>query len=288
MSKTLRMLMIGAHPDDCDILAGGLALKYIRAGHQVKFISMASGSRGHHVLSPVQTAARRLGETENVSALTGIEYEVWDIPDCELVASLPNRERTVRAIRAYKPDVIFTHRINDYHADHRNAAQLVQDAAYLLIVPHYCQDTPALSEMPVIMHFFDNFRNPPFQPDVVVDIDDVIIDKYRILDCHVSQMYEWLPYTLGSLEQVPADPEARFEWLQLPRLPQLNRPLELSDFPNKRVSPVSEFRLALPAVKYREDLLRHYGYAPRFAEAFAVSEYGKQLTPDTKALFFPF
>ena len=127
MEKKLKVLMIGAHPDDNDICGGGIAIKYAAAGHEVRFLSVCNGCGGHHKMKPGEIAERRFGETQAVAALAGIKYDVWDIPDCEVIADLETRKRLIRYIRAYCPDLIIAHRTNDYHADHRASAQLVQD-----------------------------------------------------------------------------------------------------------------------------------------------------------------
>lgn len=290
MNNRIRAMMIGAHPDDCDFRCGGLALKYTRAGHTVKFLSMLDGSGGHHEMRPADIAARRKLETQAVARLAGIEYEVWDIPDCELMADLPTRKRLVREIRYFNPDIIFCSRPNDYHADHRNASLLVQDASYLLIVPNFCPDVPAMKRMPVILYFYDHFQNPPFRADVVVAIDDVIEDKFRMMDCHESQVYEWLPYTKGTLHTVPTDPQDRFEWLHEPRLPK-DAPLDENILSSNLIGSECEYREAVPAAKYRHKLTERYGKRGetiRFAEAFSVCEYGSPLIAELERTLLPF
>lgn len=287
MSK-LKILMIGAHLDDNDFCGGGTALKYLQAGHSVRFLSMCNGNGGHHVNTPEEIAARRYNEAQAVAKLTGLEYDVWDINDCELMADLETRKRLIRYIREYNPDIIFSHRTNDYHADHRNAALLVQDASYLLIVPNFCPEAPAMKKMPVIMYFRDKFKLPPFTPTVGVCIDDVIDKKYEMFNCHVSQVYEWLPFTHGELESVPADEKERLEWLRTPRVPR-DRVLseeELASLASKRHHEYSE---AIYASRYRDLLISRYGESGKkmiFAEFFEVSEYGSPLTDEK--LLFPF
>ena len=165
MSKKLKVLMLGAHLDDNDFSGGGTALKYLQAGHEVQFLSMCNGCGGHHTHTPEEIAKRRYNEAQNVAKLTGLKYDVWEVNDCEIMADLETRKRLVRYIREFNPDIIFSHRTNDYHADHRNAAILVQDASYLLIVPNFCPEVPAMKEMPVIMFFEDRFKQPPFSID---------------------------------------------------------------------------------------------------------------------------
>ena len=289
--KQLKVLMIGAHPDDNDICGGGLALKYAEAGHKVRFLSVCNGCGGHHVDKPADVAARRYGETQAVAKLAGIEYDVWDIPDCEVIADLETRKRLTRYVREFSPDIIFTHRTNDYHADHRNAAMLVQDASYLLIVPNFCPEAPAMQEMPVIMYFRDHFKNPPFTPDVVISIDDVIDKKYELWNCHVSQFYEWLPFTYGTLDKVPKDPKDRLEWLHQPRVSR-DTPCELSELlATKSESAHGEAKEATYAATYRTELVDRYGEAGKkviFAEAYELSEYGTQLDEENVKVLFPF
>ena len=276
--RQIRAMMIGAHPDDCDFRCGGLALKYARAGHKVKFLAMCNGSGGHHILDSEEIAKRRRGETLAVAKFAGIEYDVWeDSPDCELYADRETRARLVREIRKFNPDIIFCSRPNDYHADHRNASILVQDASYLLILPHYCPDVPPMKQTPVILHFYDHFQNPPFCADVAVGIDDVIDDKFKMLALHESQVYEWLPYTKGTLDQVPENPDERLEWLHEPSVPRNGIPIDESILAKNLIGMQSEYREAKPAVIHRDKLLERYGDAGKtilFAEVFGVCEYG--------------
>ena len=90
-----------------------------------------------------------------------------------------------------------------------------QDSAYMVTVPNICTDVPALATNPVIAYLSDNFQKPtPFTPTVVVDIDEVIEKKLDMLHCHTSQMYEWLPFNAGRLEEVPPSPQDRRKWLE--------------------------------------------------------------------------
>jgi len=289
MSKQLRALMIGAHPDDCDFRCAGLVAKYVAAGHIVKYISMTDGSGGHHTMEREALRARRMAESQAAAAFMGIEYDVWDIPDGELIADLETRKRTIRAIREFRPDLIIVHRLNDYHPDHRNCAQAVQDASYMLIVPLVCPDVPALTKMPVIMHYYDPFLSPVFVPDVVIGIDETVEKKFDMLACHDSQLFEWLPYTCGTLDTVPADAEGRREWIRSPRLPETVTDEEI--LAKELYNCTCEYQEAFAAAKYRDMLITRYGEEKgrkiRFAEAFCVSEYGSPLTKEKEEELFP-
>ena len=270
LDKPLRILVFGAHPDDCDAKAGGIAIKYAALGHEVRFVSVTNGDAGHHEIGGVELAHRRRAEAEAASAIAGIEYHVMDNHDGELVPSLENRKKIIRMIRSYTPNLILCPRPNDYHPDHRYTAILVQDSAYMVTVPNVCTDTPALSYNPVIAYLSDTFQKPsPFAPDVVIDIDDEAERKLDMLHCHTSQMYEWLPYNAGRLDQVPASPQDRRKWLEH-----------------------SRSRFEDTADKYRDLLVKFYGEAHgsriTCAEAFEGSEYGGRLTEENIPVLFPF
>lgn len=286
-----KVLMIGAHPDDNDLRAGGTALKYIREGFEVRFLSVCNGSGGHHEMKPEEIVKRRRKEAQNVEKITGITYDIWsDINDCEVMADLETRKRMVRYIREYNPDIVFSHRCNDYHADHRNVALLVQDASYLLVVPNFCPEVRAMRGMPVIMYFHDEFKEPIFKPSVIVPTDDVIEQKYQMYNQYVSQMYEWLPYVNGVSGDVPKDEKERLEWLHRPCVPRDGTLLGVDDLNVFLPSNASEYREATCAVKYRDLIVKQYGEDDRaalFAEAFQTSEYGAQLTVKNIKEYFP-
>ena len=262
----MKLLCIGAHPDDNEFRCGGLALKLKAKGHEVQFLSACNGDRGHQTMSLEETAARRAGEMAAVAKILGIQYDVWsDVHDCELTADLETRRRMIRYIRAANPDIIITHRNNDYHADHRNVAMLVQDAAYLLTVPHECPDVPAMRFMPVIMFNEDTFAYPPYRPDIAIDVDSVVDQKIELMDKHVSQVYEWLPYTRG--EVVTEDPVERLKWLK-----EVHSPRRKAGF-------------CKTANRHRELLVQLYGERGneiQNAEVFQVSEYGSALSEELR------
>lgn len=268
----LKILVIGAHPDDADIRCGGLALKYIAQGNEVKFLSTTNGDTGHHEIGGIELARRRYGEAQAAARVAGLaEYEVLDLHNGELEPSVTNRKMIIRIIREYDPDLIVTHRPNDYHPDHRYTSQLVQDASYIVTVPNMVALTDILPRTPKICYMHDWFRKPiPFQPDVVVGIDEVIEKKVEMMHCHESQFYEWLPFNQGIADQVPVDPEQRKEWLVSWRFPYFEK----------------------VANEYRQVLIELYGEQKgrdvRYAEAFEGCEYGAGFERDDIPELFPF
>lgn len=274
--------MIGAHQDDNEFRCGGLAHRLVKMGHEVRFLSCCNGCGGHHIMSPEETVKRRAEESAAVAKLLGIQYDVWDIDDCSLVADLETRRRMIRYIREFSPDLITAHRPNDYHADHRASGLLVQDASYILTVPHECPEVPAMMKMPVILYVEDNFRYPPFQGDLVVDMDDEINTKMQIAHMNTSQVYEWLPYNKG--ETVPEGEEARFAWLKGMEITQ-----DTTDEEIMAASRGYSVRFAKTAARFRKELIQKYGQERgskiRYAEAYEVSEYGRPLTKKIEELF---
>src|SRR5436305_3418673 len=211
----LRIIAFGAHPDDCEIRAGGTAALWSGMRHAVKFVATTNGDAGHPVQGGAPLARRRREESKNVAKVLGIEYDIMDVHDGELMPSLENRLGIIRKIREWQADLVLSPRPNDYHPDHRYTGVLVQDAAYMVVVPSLVPGAPALRKNPVFMYYEDRFQRPnPFRPDVAVALDDVIDQKIDALDAHVSQFYEWLPWVDGRLAEVPKDAAARKTWLK--------------------------------------------------------------------------
>ena len=269
-SDPLRLLVIGAHPDDCELKAGGLTALYRQAGHQVKYVCVTNGEAGHQRLTPPELIKVRRAESDAVAALMGIEYDILGNKDGQLLPTVEARFELIALIRRYQPDLILTHRPNDYHPDHRATSTLVCDAAYMVIVPHIVPEVPALRVNPVIAYLSDHFQRPaPFQPSVVVDVEPVLESILDQMACHRSQFFEWLPYTLRQEATFPRDSQAEREYLREFFL-QFNGPL---------------------AERYRDLIVKTYGQERgqkiRWIEAFEPCEYGSPLTEEARRRLFP-
>lgn len=267
----LKVLVFGAHPDDPDISAGGVAALYARSGHTVKMVSLTNGDAGHHEMGGAPLAWRRRQEATAAGLALGAEYVTLDIHDGALFPTVENRNIVIGIMREFQPDLVMIHRPNDYHPDHRYASQLVQDASYMVTVPNVVSHVSHLRTMPVIVYTWDHFQKPyPFEPDVVVAIDDVVELKIDAMHCHTSQMYEWLPYNGQYEDQVPETEAERRTWI--------------ANFRNGR--------LKLPADLYRDKLAERYGESHaaqvQYAEAFEACEYGTPLTAERIPYLFPF
>lgn len=267
-TEPLRVIVIGAHPDDCDLCAGATAIQWAEMGHQVKFLSLTNGDAGHHEMGGGMLAKRRRAEAQEAGRRFGIaEYEVLDNHDGELIPTLEVRLQVIRAIREWKADVVILPRPNDYHPDHRNTGLVVQDAAYMVIVPNVLSEVEPLKNNPTFLYCRDHFQKPnPFEPDIAIDIDAVYQQKIKALDAHTSQFYEWLPWTVHRLDEVPTDPNERLEWL--------------GEIRKRSISP--EIRASL--VKWYGE---KKGNAVQQAEVFQVCEYGKQPSEEEIKRLFP-
>jgi LmbE family N-acetylglucosaminyl deacetylase len=265
--QKINIIVIGAHPDDCDIDAGGTAILWAKAGHNVLFVSVTNGDAGHHEKGGGALAKVRRAEAEEAGKRFGVKYVVLDNHDGELMPTLENRLEIIRLIRQWNADLVIGPRPNDYHPDHRNTAILMQDAAYMVIVPNVASDTPPLKKNPVFLFTQDGFQKPyPFQPDITVDITSVFDQKIYAMAAHESQFFEWLPWTNGTLENVPKSEKERLEWLAKWRNSEIN-----------------------PTVK--NSLAKWYGIEKagkvKNAEAFEICEFGRRPNDEEIRKLFP-
>src|SRR5215204_567713 len=255
-STKKRIIMIGAHPDDCDLKGGGTAILLAQMGYAVKFVSVTNGDAGHQTMKGAALAKRRLAEAQEAGKRFGVSYDVLNNHDGQLLPTLEVRLQVIKKIREWNADVVIAPRPNDYHPDHRYTGVLVQDASYMVAVPNVAPETPALKKNPVFLYFQDFFQRPnPFRPDIAIDITSVFEQKVHALDAHESQVYEWLPWIGGTLDKVPSNRDDRKKWLAETRTvritPEVRKTLE-KWYGNERAARV------------------------KHAEAFEICEYGIQ------------
>jgi LmbE family N-acetylglucosaminyl deacetylase len=268
----LRILCFGAHPDDCELKAGGVAALWAMQGHHVKLVSVTNGDIGHWREAGGPLARRRKAEVERAAKVLGIATEVLDIHDGELLPTLENRRTITRLIREWKADIVMSHRPNDYHPDHRYTGVLVQDSAYMVAVPFFCPDVPPLKSNPVFLFYSDAFQRPtPFQADIVVSLDRVIEKKLDALDVLESQFYEG--GALGSAALIPTEPAKQADRRHQVRAGFAARSQGI-------------------AQRYRDQLAKWYGKeraaTVQHAEAFEICEYGRRPDAEEIRRLFPF
>ncbi len=253
-SKRLKVMVICAHPDDADLLTGGLTLKLTERGHRVKYVAVTNGNLGHYEIDPIKLAGMRFDEANRSAEILGAEYESLNINDGHVYVNREQTEKMVRTIREYDPDMVITHRPYDYHRDHRYTGQLVMDASYMLIVPHYCPQTPIPKsrEMPVICYAYDDFENPSKHvPNVLLDIEDQYETKAEACIQHESQMMDWLPWTMNQEDMIPPDYDKEnqlqiFEMMLMSVFSGIvrdNRKLWKKGFPDKKVRKAESYEI---------------------------------------------
>jgi N-acetylglucosamine malate deacetylase 1 len=269
----LRIIVFGAHPDDAEFKAGGTAIKWAKAGHHVKLVSVTNGDIGHWQTRGEPLAKRRKAEVEAAAKILGVTVQVLDIHDGELEPNLENRKRITRLIRDWKADIVISHRPWDYHPDHRYVGILVQDAAFMVTVPFFVPESPPLKRNPAFFYSSDRFQKPnPFRPDVAVSIDDVFETKLDAIHELASQVYEGGASGSAAFEaQVPGagDAAGRKKWLRKQW----------------------EGRQKAEADMHRDTLVKFYGEEKgkrvQYAETFELCEYGRRPTPEELKKLFP-
>jgi LmbE family N-acetylglucosaminyl deacetylase len=269
----LRIIAFGAHPDDCELDTAGSAAKWSALGHKFKCVAVTNGDIGHWGIAGGPLALRRRAEAKEAARILGIETDVLDNHDGEVMVTLENRRAIARAIRDWQADIVISHRPNDYHPDHRYTGVLVMDAAYMVQVPYFTPEVPPLTRNPLFLFSEDRFQKPnPFTGDIVVDITDVVEKKLAVVEAMPSQFYEGgcCDKPAGGLPQDAAGKEAR----------------------RQEVRDAFTARFASTADRFRKRLVETYGpergAQVKYAEAFEICEYGRQPDPGEIRRLFPF
>jgi LmbE family N-acetylglucosaminyl deacetylase len=266
----LRIIAFGAHPDDCELKAGGVAAKWAAQGHKVKFVATTNGDVGHFAMAGGPLALRRTAEVRHCAEILGIETQVLDIHDGELMPTIENRRTIARLIRDWQADIVLGPRPYDYHPDHRYTGVLMEDAAVLVAAPFFVPDTPPCPKNPVILYYSDVFKKPcPFEPSILVSVDEVIDKKRACVEAMPSQFADRDSWMGRYLPGVPEDDEGRKNFIR--------------DWLIERNADVAN--------RYRDLLVQRYGEDRggqiRYAEAFEICQYGAQLSAAQLGELFP-
>jgi LmbE family N-acetylglucosaminyl deacetylase len=260
-----RILVLGAHPDDAEFFAGGLLASHADRGSAISIVSVTNGQSGHHELPSDQLVERRRREAAASGSLLKASYVTWDFPDGYLQPTIELREAIIRAIRAFQPSLVLTHRPFDYHPDHRAVGQAVQDASYMVLVPKIAPGYPTPPREPLVAYMVDLFTRPcPFRADVVIDVSSYLDRVIDLLSCHESQFFEWMPWIERNEQGLPREPGAeQRQWLR-------NWYLE-------RTRPRAE-----------RFWNQSWGSAPELLEAYEISEYAGRPNDDLLERLFPY
>ena len=184
----MRVLAIGAHPDDIEIACAGTLAKCVKRGDKVIVCHASTGNLGHVVIPPDELTKIRAAEARRAGSLAGIEviggfFNDLDIYDNNKEA----RDKIVDVIRYAKPDFIITHNPDDYMPDHTAVSRLVFDASFTATLPNYASKYKEPAAL-VPIYYMDTLAGVNFNPTEYVDISEEMELKIEMLKCHESQI----------------------------------------------------------------------------------------------------
>jgi LmbE family N-acetylglucosaminyl deacetylase len=267
----LRIVAMGAHPDDAEQKFGGTAALFAAQGAKVKLLALTNGDVGHFAQAGGPLAQRRKAEVEACHKTLGVDTEVLDIHDGELMADLETRKKVANVIRDYQADIVLSHRPYDYHPDHRAVGTLANDTAVLVVAPFFSPYTRPTKRNPIYLYYSDAFTHPyPFDPIIAVGFDEVAQKKWDCISAMPSQFGDADSWQARYRDNVPAD--------------EAGRKAFLLDMVKQRSADVAN--------QYRDLLVKLYGAqkgrAIKYAEAFEMNQYGTQATQEELKTLFPF
>jgi LmbE family N-acetylglucosaminyl deacetylase len=187
----MRILAVGAHPDDLEILCAGTLARYAARGDFVAMAISTNGEVGSSTL-PKETIARiREAEARTSAAVIGAELHWLGYPDEFLYENEQTRLRYIDLVRQARPDLIITHDpAHDYHPDHLTTGQLLWNIRIMTAVPNIKTEHPPCDKIPEL-YFMDTVAGVHFVPEEYVDITSTIDKKRNMLAAHKSQE-SWL------------------------------------------------------------------------------------------------
>jgi len=262
-NRPLRIIVFGAHPDDAELQAAGVAAMWAAQGHKVKLVAATNGDIGHFSQAGGPLAIRRTAEVKECARILGITTDVLDIHDGELEPNLHARRAFARKIRDWQADIVIGHRPYDYHPDHRYVGVLLNDTAVVVGAPFFVPDTPPTQGNPIYLNSADGFDTPKaFVPNVVVDIDAVAEKKFACVAAMPSQFADADSWQGRTLPNMPKDEAGR----------------------RAHIMNTVKGWLAEAADQFRPQLIARYGQERgakvKYAEAFQLNQYGRQVKPD--------
>lgn len=189
--RKLRVLAVGAHPDDVEQLCGGTLIRYVAAGHEVTTCHVTRGDRGSFVHTEQEIAAIRHVESGRAADKLGCSSTCLGLSDGEVSSSdSVHRRLAIDLLRSVRPDLILTHAPNDYMPDHVETGRLMLDASHLATLPLLKTRLPVHTVVASVL-YFDTLAGVGFEPTEYVDVSQVFEQKLDALRCHESQL-EWL------------------------------------------------------------------------------------------------
>jgi LmbE family N-acetylglucosaminyl deacetylase len=252
--QPLRVMVIFAHPDEGEIYTGGITALYTKMGARVKFMSLTNGDAGHYSMKPADLAKRRYQEAMESKRILGLaDYEVLDYHDQHLKNTREARDKVIKSITEWNPDIVFSYYpAKGGHPDNMTAGYIVRDAAVDL----------KMKKMPVFLYIRDFYTcNFSYIPDLAVSIDSVWETKLAACAAQKSQVTEAIPHQLGILEEVRNDKEKQRQLIYD------------NTYPFSKVTPDNLYALQ-----------KWYGAKAaatvKYAESFEIAEFGRQVNEE--------
>lgn len=181
MIEPLDVLAVMAHPDDAELLCGGALRKSARRGERTGIVDLTRGEMGSR-----GTPEIRAREADRAAEILGLaERRNAGLPDGHLENSLEARRVVAQLIRELRPRIVVTHWIEGRHPDHRVAAELVRDAAFLAGLKNF--QAPGDRHRPLKVIHATAFREDADPPSFVVDITAEMEDKMAAIAAYESQ-----------------------------------------------------------------------------------------------------
>ena len=184
----MRVLAIGAHPDDMEIACAGTLLKCRARGDEVFVCHLSDGNQGHEIIEPDELGVIRCREAQNSGRLGDLIVMWGGFHDLEIYDNnKESRDKVVDIIKKVDPDFIITHDPNDYMPDHVATSKLVFDACFTATLPHYKTEVNGKTRLTPI-YYMDSLAGVNFNPTEYVDVSEYVDKKLEMLNCHESQI----------------------------------------------------------------------------------------------------
>ena len=183
----LDVLAFGAHPDDVELSCSGTLLRLKEEGSKIGVVDLTMGELGTR-----GTADTRKKESDASSKILNIDVrENLDLGDGWFENNQENKLKVIKAIRKYKPTIIFANAIDDRHPDHPRAAKLLKEAFFLSGLKKIeTQDNGIPQDIWRPKHLFHYIQYRYIKPDFVVDVTPYYETKMRAILSFKSQFYE--------------------------------------------------------------------------------------------------
>lgn len=180
----LDLLAVVAHPDDAELICGGSLLKSTEAGQRTGILDLTRGETGSQ-----GTPEIRAKEADRAGEILGLAVRRnAGLLDSKLENTPETRSHLAGLLRELRPRIIITHWINGRHPDHRAAAELVYDAAFLAGLKNF--DAPGEPFRPLKVIHALSFREDAEKPTFVVDISAQMNQKLEAIAAYESQFGE--------------------------------------------------------------------------------------------------